>query len=221
MAFNPSSLGGRERLYALLQRQHYRLTWWRTAGEEINWRRFFDINDLAAIRVEDDEVFETVHAAVFRLYASGWIDGIRVDHIDGLAQPDAYCRRMRGRLGELERVRPAGAPRGRAYFIVEKILARNESIPIGWDVDGTTGYDFMDEASALLHENAASSRLGICGDALVAGPTVLTVRRNSPAGRSCNAALVLNSTQPSRLSMRSRKQRQLLEIIHDLRFVAP
>ena len=147
-------------MHALLQRQHYRLAWWRTAGEEINWRRFFDINDLAAIRVEDDEVFETVHAAVFRLYASGWIDGIRVDHIDGLAQPDAYCRRMRGRLGELERVRPAGAPRGRAYFIVEKILARNESIPIGWDVDGTTGYDFMDEASALLHDERGEQPLG-------------------------------------------------------------
>ncbi len=159
-AFNPSSVGGRERLHALLQRQHYRLAWWRTAGEEINWRRFFDINDLAAIRVEDDEVFETVHAAVFRLYASGWIDGIRVDHIDGLAQPDAYCRRMRGRLGELERARPAGAPRGRAYFIVEKILARNESIPIGWDVDGTTGYDFMDEASALLHDERGEQPLG-------------------------------------------------------------
>jgi len=159
-AFTPSSREGRERFQALLQQQHYRLAWWRTASEEINWRRFFDINDLAAIRVEDDEVFETVHAAIFRLYASGWIDGIRVDHIDGLAQPDAYCRRMRERLGELERVRPAGAPQGRAYFIVEKILARNESIPIEWDVDGTTGYDFMDEASALLHDERGEQPLG-------------------------------------------------------------
>jgi (1->4)-alpha-D-glucan 1-alpha-D-glucosylmutase len=159
-AFNPSSQGGRERLHDLLQRQHYRLAWWRRAGDEINWRRFFDINDLAAIRVEDDEVFETVHATVFRLYAAGWIDGIRVDHIDGLAQPNAYCHRMRQRLGELERVRPAGAPQGRAYFIVEKILARNESIPIEWDVDGTTGYDFMDEASALLHDERGEQPLG-------------------------------------------------------------
>jgi (1->4)-alpha-D-glucan 1-alpha-D-glucosylmutase len=159
-AFNLSSQGGRERFHALLRRQHYRLAWWRSASQEINWRRFFDINDLAAIRVEDDEVFETVHATVFRLYAAGWIDGIRVDHIDGLAQPSAYCHRVRRRLGELERVRPAGAPQGRAYFIVEKILARNESIPIGWDVDGTTGYDFMDEASALLHDERGEQPLG-------------------------------------------------------------
>jgi malto-oligosyltrehalose synthase len=159
-AFNPSSPSGRERLRALLQRQHYRLAWWRRASEEINWRRFFDINDLAAIRVEDDEVFEAVHAVVFRLYAAGWIDGIRVDHIDGLARPNAYCRRMRERLGELERIRPAGAPQGRAYFIVEKILARNEAIPVRWDVDGTTGYDFMDEASALLHDERGEQPLG-------------------------------------------------------------
>jgi len=159
-AFNPSSQDGRERLYALLQRQPYLLAWWRTANEEINWRRFFDINELAAIRIEDDEVFETVHAAVFRLYASGWIDGVRVDHIDGLARPDEYCRRMRERLGKLERARPAAAPQGRAYFIVEKILARNESVPVEWDVDGTTGYDFMDEASALLHDERGEQPLG-------------------------------------------------------------
>jgi (1->4)-alpha-D-glucan 1-alpha-D-glucosylmutase len=160
VAFNTSSPAGRERFHTLLQQQHYRLAWWRTASEEINWRRFFDINDLVAIRVEDDEVFEAVHATVFRLYAMGRIDGIRVDHIDGLTRPDAYCRRMRERLCELERVRPAGAPQGRAYFIVEKILARNESIPIEWDVDGTTGYDFMDEASALLHDERGEQPLG-------------------------------------------------------------
>jgi (1->4)-alpha-D-glucan 1-alpha-D-glucosylmutase len=159
-AFNPASAAGRERFYALLQRQHYQLAWWRAASDEINWRRFFDINDLAAIRVEDDEVFETVHATVFRLYAAGRIDGFRVDHIDGLAQPEAYCRRMRQRLGELEQVRPAEAPPGRAYFIVEKILARKESIPIEWDVDGTTGYDFMDESSALLHDRRGEQPLG-------------------------------------------------------------
>jgi (1->4)-alpha-D-glucan 1-alpha-D-glucosylmutase len=158
--FDSSSQVGRERLHALLQGQHYELAWWRTASDQINWRRFFDINDLAAIRVEDDEVFETVHATVFRLYASGWIDGVRVDHIDGLAQPNAYCRRMRQRLGELERVRPARTLQGHAYFIVEKILARSESIPIEWDVDGTTGYDFMDEASALLHDERGEQPLG-------------------------------------------------------------
>ena len=79
------------RLHRLLEEQHYRLAWWRTANDEINWRRFFDINELVAVRVEDDEVFEAVHATLFRLYAEGLIDGVRVDHIDGLARPQDYC----------------------------------------------------------------------------------------------------------------------------------
>jgi len=158
--FNLASPAGREQLRDLLERQHYRLAWWRTANEEINWRRFFDINELAAIRVEDDEVFEAVHATLFHLYAAGLIDGIRVDHIDGLSQPQKYCRRMRQRLFELERGRPAEAPLGRAYFVVEKILASDESLPIGWHVDGTTGYDFMDEASGLLHAKRGEQPLG-------------------------------------------------------------
>src|SRR5262249_30307704 len=130
--FDPSSPGGREMLHALLERQHYRLAWWRTANDEINWRRFFDINELAALRVEDDEVFEAVHAAVLRLYAEGLIDGVRVDHIDGLAQPGDYCRKLRARLRALEQKRPSHASTGSAYFVVEKILARNESLPKEW-----------------------------------------------------------------------------------------
>jgi (1->4)-alpha-D-glucan 1-alpha-D-glucosylmutase len=158
--FNVASPGGRERLHNLLERQHYRLVWWRSANDQINWRRFFDINELAAIRVEDDEVFEAIHATIFRLYASGLIDGIRVDHIDGLSQPGKYCRKMRERLSELERERPADAPQGRAYFVVEKILAPDESLSIAWLVDGTTGYDFMNEASAILHHKLGERPLG-------------------------------------------------------------
>ena len=150
--FDPVSQQGRERLHALLERQHYRLAWWRTANDEINWRRFFDINELAALRVEDGEVFEAVHALVFRLYREGLIDGVRVDHIDGLAEPEKYCRTLRQRLGALENERPADAPKGPAYIVVEKILARDESLSTEWLTDGTTGYDFMDEASALLHD---------------------------------------------------------------------
>jgi malto-oligosyltrehalose synthase len=81
--FDPASAAGRERFHLLLEAQHYRLAWWRTANDEINWRRFFDINELVAVRVEDDEVFEAVHGTLFRLYAEGLIDGVRVDHIDG------------------------------------------------------------------------------------------------------------------------------------------
>jgi (1->4)-alpha-D-glucan 1-alpha-D-glucosylmutase len=158
-AFDPASAGGRERLHHLLEEQHYRLAWWRSANDEINWRRFFDINELVAVRIEDDEVFDAVHAAVFRLYAGGLIDGVRVDHIDGLAQPQEYCAKLQARLRALEHERPSDWPGGRAYFIVEKILAHDERLPQGWETDGTTGYDFMDEVSALQHDAAGEQPL--------------------------------------------------------------
>jgi (1->4)-alpha-D-glucan 1-alpha-D-glucosylmutase len=151
-AFDPASSAGRERLHGLLEEQHYRLAWWRSANDEINWRRFFDINELAALRVEDDEVFEAVHATLFRLYAQGLLDGVRVDHVDGLARPEDYCRKLRARLRQLESERASHCPAGPAYFIVEKILAHEEKLAQSWEVDGTTGYDFMDEVSALQHD---------------------------------------------------------------------
>lgn len=157
--FAPSGVGGRERLHALLERQHYRLAWWRCANDEINWRRFFDINELAAVRAEDDQVFEAMHAALFRLYAGGLVDGVRIDHIDGLSLPERYCRHLRARLRELEKERPAGCPPGPAYLIVEKILAHEEELPRSWQTDGTTGYDFMDEISALQHDGAGERPL--------------------------------------------------------------
>jgi malto-oligosyltrehalose synthase len=158
--FDPCLPAGRNRLHRLLENQHYRLAWWRTANDEINWRRFFDINELAAIRVEDDAVFDAVHATLFRLYAQGLIDGVRVDHIDGLSYPENYCRRLRQRLHALEKERPPGVPGGSAYFVVEKILADNETLPKNWETDGTTGYDFMDEVSALQHDQAGERPLG-------------------------------------------------------------
>jgi (1->4)-alpha-D-glucan 1-alpha-D-glucosylmutase len=158
-AFDPALTDGRERLHELLEDQHYRLGWWRSANDEINWRRFFDINELAALRMEDDEVFEAVHAKVFELYAQGLIDGLRVDHIDGLAQPGEYCGKLRARLRELQAVRPAGMTNSDAYFVVEKILSRSERLPRDWETDGTTGYDFMDEVNALQHDAAGEGAL--------------------------------------------------------------
>ena len=157
--FAADSAEGRERLHNLLERQHYRLAWWRCANDEINWRRFFDINELAAMRVEDSEVFEAMHATLFRLYAEGLVDGVRVDHIDGLSSPEDYCRQLRGRLHALEKQRPPGCPAGPAYFVVEKILAHDEHLPAEWQTDGTTGYDFMDEISALQHDSAGEALL--------------------------------------------------------------
>jgi (1->4)-alpha-D-glucan 1-alpha-D-glucosylmutase len=143
---------GRARLHALLEAQHYRLAWWRTAGDEINWRRFFDITELAGLRIERDPVFDAVHASPIRLYREGLIDGVRVDHVDGLADPAGYCRRLRGVLAECDASRPDDAGAGPAYFVVEKILARGERLSPDWGTDGTSGYDFMNDVAALLHD---------------------------------------------------------------------
>jgi (1->4)-alpha-D-glucan 1-alpha-D-glucosylmutase len=130
-------------LWELLQRQHFVLLNWRDADAKINWRRFFDITDLAAIRVGEPDVFRAVHQKIFSLYAEGLIDGVRVDHIDGLADPKAYCIQLRN---SLEALRPGG------YIVVEKILADGEKLP-DWQTDGTTGYDAMNELSAFLHRD--------------------------------------------------------------------
>jgi (1->4)-alpha-D-glucan 1-alpha-D-glucosylmutase len=132
-------------------RQAYRLGWWRTTGDRLNWRRFFDINDLVCLRMDDEETFENVHALTARLYTEGTIDGVRVDHIDGLSDPAGYCRKLRRRLDPKAPSRP--------YLVVEKILLRGETLPLDWDCDGTTGYDFMDQVSALQHDSRGEPQL--------------------------------------------------------------
>jgi (1->4)-alpha-D-glucan 1-alpha-D-glucosylmutase len=151
-------------LRALLARQHYVLADWREAPRRLNWRRFFDITDLVALRVERDEVFEAVHARVLALYAEGLIDGVRVDHVDGLADPERYCRTLRARLDAAQAARPA-ALQGPPYLVVEKILAEGEQLPRSWRTHGTTGYDFMDQSAALLHDARGAAAL----DALWSG----------------------------------------------------
>jgi (1->4)-alpha-D-glucan 1-alpha-D-glucosylmutase len=168
--FSPAAADGVEAFHRLLASQHYRLTWWRNAAEEINWRRFFEVSDLAGIRVERDDVFEAAHALVFRLYAEGLIDGVRVDHVDGLADPGGYCRKLRQRLNELTPQRPVSERNMRSYLIVEKILGADEPLRADWGIDGTTGYEFMDLVGALLHDPAGDAPLaalwtGVTGDA--------------------------------------------------------
>lgn len=150
--FNDAAENDRALLHQLLERQHYRLSYWRNAADEINWRRFFDVIQLIGIRIENTAAFEIVHATVFRLYAEGLIDGVRIDHIDGLSDPRMYCRRLRARLQRLARERPPYAPSGPAYIIAEKILAPEERLPRDWNLNGTTGYSFMNDVSALLHD---------------------------------------------------------------------
>ncbi|VXC96893.1 malto-oligosyltrehalose synthase [Sphingomonas sp. 8AM] len=132
----------------LLARQHYRLAYWRVANDELNWRRFFSINELAGVRIEDPAVFEKTHALYFRLHDEGLIDGVRVDHVDGLTDPIGYCRALRARLDD------------GAWIVIEKILAAGEPQPLGWGVDGTSGYDFMEQVASLLHDPAGADALG-------------------------------------------------------------
>jgi (1->4)-alpha-D-glucan 1-alpha-D-glucosylmutase len=127
-------------LDALLSAQAYRLAYWRVAGEEINYRRFFDINELAAIRMEDPDVFEQVHGYVFDLLKRGCVDGFRVDHVDGLYDPGGYLQRLQARAQQLAPDTYSDARR--FYVIVEKILGFDEDLP-KWPVEGTTGYDFL------------------------------------------------------------------------------
>jgi (1->4)-alpha-D-glucan 1-alpha-D-glucosylmutase len=136
-SLHPQS-AGRARLHDKLEAQHYRLMWWRSANDEINWRRFFDINELAAIRIEYNDVFDAVHATIFRLYGEGLIDGLRIDHVDGLARPADYCRRVRERLQALSAKRPAGLSDEPPYLIVEKILSWDETLPADWATDTTS-----------------------------------------------------------------------------------
>lgn len=103
---DPAHPQGRERLHSLLSQQHYRLAWWRDAATAINWRRFFEVSELIGVRVEEPEVFDAVHSLVLRLYAEGVIDGLRIDHVDGLAYPLAYCRKLRDAMEAVGKQRP-------------------------------------------------------------------------------------------------------------------
>ncbi len=136
---------GFQRLHRLLERQHYRLASWRTAADDINWRRFFDVNELGGLRVERPAVFEATHRKIFQLIEDGLVDGLRIDHIDGLADPRGYCRKLRRRVDRL-------VPGRHLPIHVEKILGQGESLHRDWRVDGTTGYEFMDQLSLLQHD---------------------------------------------------------------------
>jgi (1->4)-alpha-D-glucan 1-alpha-D-glucosylmutase len=130
-------------LHHLLDRQHYRLAQWRLASSDINYRRFFDINTLAGLRVEDAGTFDAVHRLVKRLIAAGQLQGLRLDHIDGLRDPAQYFQRLRRLVREAQ----GGAP---FYMVVEKILGEHETLAAFAGVHGTTGYEWMNVISHLL-----------------------------------------------------------------------
>lgn len=130
----------------LLDAQWYRPAWWRLARTELNYRRFFSISELIGVRVEDPEVFEATHAKILQLLHEGVVDGLRIDHPDGLADPDAYLRRLHEATG------------GR-WTVVEKILADGEPLPAAWPVAGTTGYDALRHIDGVLTDPAGFGEL--------------------------------------------------------------
>jgi (1->4)-alpha-D-glucan 1-alpha-D-glucosylmutase len=140
-----------DELERVLDDQAYRLAYWRVAAEEINYRRFFDINDLAGIRVEKDDVFDATHRLILRLLAEQKVTSLRIDHPDGLFDPESYLRRLQEQAS-----RHAGE--GPVYILVEKILTEEEPLPASWPVAGSVGYEFMTRVSGLFVavDNAAA-----------------------------------------------------------------
>ncbi|MER7517865.1 malto-oligosyltrehalose synthase [Streptomyces sp. NPDC126499] len=131
----------------LLDAQWYRLAWWRLARTELNYRRFFTISDLIGVRVEDPEVFEATHGKILELVRDGIVEGLRIDHPDGLADPDGYLERL------------AEATGGRCWTVVEKILTGTEPLPPSWPVAGTTGYDALRYVDGLFTDPVGADEL--------------------------------------------------------------
>ena len=138
-----------DRLDELLRRQHYRLAHWRTAGEELDYRRFFNIESLVALRCEDPVVFDETHRLVLRLVAEGTVQGLRIDHVDGLRDPLAYLRRLAERTNGV-------------FTAVEKILETEETLPGCWPVAGTTGYDFAARVGNLFVDSENEAAMSAC-----------------------------------------------------------
>ena len=138
----------RDRLDGLLDRQNYRLARWRMAGHDLDYRRFFDINSLVGVRVEDERVFEATHSLVLGWLASGVLDGLRIDHPDGLRDPEQYFWRLHNRSD-------------RAWVVAEKILAPDEDLPATWPVAGSTGYEFLNRVLGLFIDPAGERPLTV------------------------------------------------------------
>src|SRR6266404_134120 len=153
---HPRSFDG---LHELLSAQAYRLSYWRVAAEEINYRRFFDVNELAAIRVENPKVFATIHQWLFQMMSDGTVTGVRIDHIDGLHDPKEYLEALQRRsLSDFDADGEPENPDKRFYLIVEKILSEEERLRTDWPVHGTTGYDFASDATQLLVDSSHADR---------------------------------------------------------------
>lgn len=137
-----------DRLEELLRNQAYRLSFWCVTNDEINYKRFFDINELVSMQVENDSVFEDMHVLTLKIVAQGWVTGLRIDHVDGLFDPEHYFVRLQSRCTEVR-----GAVEKLAdpfYIVAEKILIGEEKLCPSWPINGTTGYDFLNLVNGLF-----------------------------------------------------------------------
>ena len=169
-------------LHHLLEEQYYRLSYWRTASHEINYRRFFDINQLAGLRMEAKEVFDATHALVFKLIGEGRVLGLRLDHPDGLYDPARYFDELQERFldewiarqgkalsdaeknavaawrGQLQKKDPSALAARPLFIVCEKILSTGESLPARWALDGSSGYDFLNDLNRLFVDGRHADR---------------------------------------------------------------
>ena len=152
----PGDTASFDALHALIQAQGYRLAFWRIASHEINYRRFFDINDLAALRMEEPDVFEATHRFVLDLVKQGKVNGLRIDHPDGLYNPGEYFSQLQSNAQG--KAIEAGEPLP-LYLVIEKILAERERLPLDWPIHGATGYQFSNLANSLFIDPSSKRRM--------------------------------------------------------------
>jgi (1->4)-alpha-D-glucan 1-alpha-D-glucosylmutase len=157
-----------DRLDHLMQRQAWRLAHWRTAGDELNYRRFFDINGLAGLRMEDDTVFEAAHRRVLQWVGQGRVQGLRIDHPDGMADPEAYFRRLASRCAEVREA--AGQPGPGTYLVAEKIFSEDEPWPRDWPLHGETGYRFSNQANGVFVDGTQAADMDALVEAFTGAP---------------------------------------------------
>jgi (1->4)-alpha-D-glucan 1-alpha-D-glucosylmutase len=156
----PGDASSMHALHELLEQQAFRVAFWRVASDEINYRRFFDINDLAALRTEHDAVFEATHRLVMGLAVAGKVSGLRIDHPDGLHDPARYFERLQLAYAQARGAKGGDPVRDRPlYVVVEKILAGHEELPRTWAIHGTTGYRFANLVNGVFVDTAAKTRV--------------------------------------------------------------
>ncbi len=156
---DPADPASFEQLHELIKAQAFRLANWRVAADDINYRRFFDTNDLAGICMENENVFQATHRLVLDLVAKGKVDGLRVDHPDGLYDPAQYFERLHQSMKIAAEKSENGSSDEPPYVVIEKILTGSEKLPPEWPVSGTTGYDFANLVNGLFVDSAAATRL--------------------------------------------------------------